>query len=106
MNWTPGQWRERGEQERLLRSCTSSLEPAGPAPLPLWGRESRCLDYTQTKVCVLFSGFPAWGCSAGADHQGAGCAHSAQWSNWSREGTPGSHSGHPPASDPTGTFYY
>lgn len=57
MKWTPRQWRETGGQERLLRPLASPLDPAGLAPLPFWGRESRCLDYIQTKVCVLFSGF-------------------------------------------------
>lgn len=27
----------------------------------------------------MFLVFPVWVCSAGADHEGAGCAHSAQW---------------------------
>lgn len=88
MNRTLGQRRERGQRGRLQRSSRPP-EPAGPAPLPPWPRASCCLDDIQTKVCVLFSGFPAWGCSAGADHQGESCAHSAPWSNWSRKGTPG-----------------
>lgn len=31
---------------------------------------------------------------------------SAQWSNWSREGTPRGHAGRAPAQNPTCTFYY
>lgn len=88
MNRTPGQRRERGLRGRLQRS-SHPPEPAGPAPLPLGLRASCCLDDIQTKVCVLFSGSRAWGCSAGADHQGESCAHSAQWSNRGRRGTPG-----------------
>lgn len=78
----------KGAEGRLQRSCHPP-EPAGPAPLPLWPRASCRLDDIQTKVCVLFSGFRAWGCSAGADHQGESCAHRAPWSGWSRKGTPG-----------------
>lgn len=51
--------REKQGQWRPLRLLTPTLEPTDPAPLPSRARESRCLGYTQTKVCVLFSGFPA-----------------------------------------------
>lgn len=84
---------ERGGRERVLGSPLLLLELAGPVPLPSGDRESRCLDYLQTKVCVLFAGFLAWDCRAGDDHQGAGCAHCAQWRRGSREGTPRGHSG-------------
>ena len=77
VNGAPGRERWNGGQGRLLKS---SHRPWSPQVLPLCparAREGCCLDYTQTNLCVLFSGFPAWGCRAGADHQGAGCVHCA-----------------------------
>ena len=54
-------------------------------PRPRW---NHCLEDPQQVLWLVFWS-PAWGCSSRADHQGAGCAHSTGWSNWSREGTPG-----------------
>lgn len=81
----------KGAEGRLQRSSHRPpfLEPAGPAPLPLGPRASCCPDHIQTKVCVLFSGFPARGRSAGADHQGESGAHRARRRDWSRKGTAG-----------------
>lgn len=44
---------KRGARE-ALGSQKLPLELAGPVPLPSGARESSCLDYIQTKVCVCF----------------------------------------------------
>lgn len=80
----------------LLELAVLSLSP------PVTGRAA-ALTTPNKGVCFVFW-FPCLGCRAGDDHQGAGCAHGAQRSRRSREGTPRGHSGHPAASDTAAPF--
>ena len=98
MNGARGRERWNGGQGRLLKS---SHRPWSPQVLPLCpprAREGCCLDYIQTKMCVLFSGFQAWGCHAGADHQGTGCVQLFPRLYIFRGWSPSSHQG--PGSGP------
>lgn len=90
-----GFWGPRGPPG-ASRSCSFALPRLG-GQLP-WLHSNK-------GVCFVFW-FPCLDCTAGTDHQGAGCAHCAHRSGRSQEGTPRGHSEHPAASDPPCTFYY
>ena len=105
MNGATGRERWNGGQGRLLRSSHSPWSPQVLPLCPPRAREGCCLDYIQTKVCVLFSGFQLGTVMLVLTTRGqavstvlseaSGVGRDAQGSSWAS-----------PAPNPTCTSYY